>query len=172
MDASLKDIPGGVEMTKRELLDEAVEDGNGDFWLAVENLIKAGWTLGDFEDAEISSVFVEGFDNPVEENLESLKGLLRVQAANIAGATWMETVITECDEPGEWLRLNYHELLQAAANANRPAFPAFETAEESDAAYDAAWGQLESTRRLHAEDKVYQEDLEKRKDGWKDYDGK
>ena len=172
MDASLKDIPGGVEMTKRELLDEAVEDGNGDFWLAVENLIKAGWTLGDFEDAEISSVFVEGFDNPVEENLESLKGLLRVQAANIAGATWMETVLTECDEPDEWLGLNYQELLQAAANANHPAFPSFESGEELDAAYQGAWDQLGSSRRLHAEDKVYQEDLEKRKEGWKDYDGK
>jgi len=100
---------------------------------------------------------------------ESLKGMLRVQAAELAGATWMESVLTECDEPDEWLVMDYQEFLQAAANANRPAFPAFETTAETDAAYQGAWGQLESTRRLHAEDKVYQEDLEKRKmEGWKD----
>ena len=128
MDASLKDIPGGVEMTKRELLDEAVE--------------------------------------------ENLKELLRVQAAESAGATWMETIITECDDPDEWLVMDYQEFLQAAANANHPAFPSFESGEELDAAYQGAWDQLGSSRRLHAEDKVYQEDLEKRKEGWKDYDGK
>jgi hypothetical protein len=104
---------------------------------------------------------------------ESLKGLLGVQAAELAGATWMESVLTECDEPDEWLVMDYQEFLQAAANANRPAFPSFETTAETDAAYQGAWGQLESTRRLHAADKVYHEDLEKRKlEGWKDYDGK
>lgn len=100
---------------------------------------------------------------------ESLKGMLRVQAAELAGATWMEDVLTECDEPGEWMGLNYQEFLQAAANANRPAFPAFESGEELDAAYQGAWGQLEFGRKLHAADKVYQENLEKRKmEGWKD----
>lgn len=89
--------------------------------------------------------------------------------AQAAGATWMETVLTECENPEEWLGLNYQEFMQAAANATRPAFPAFETTAETDAAYQGAWGQLESSRRLHAEDKVYQEDLEKRKmEGWKD----
>ncbi len=94
---------------------------------------------------------------------ESLKGLLRVQAAELAGATWMETVLTECENPEEWLGLNYQEFLQAAANATRPAFPDFESGEELDVAYQGAWDQLEFSRRLHAEDKVYQEDLEKRK---------
>jgi hypothetical protein len=103
---------------------------------------------------------------------ESLKGLLGVQAAELAGETWMESVLTECDEPDEWLVMDYQEFLQAVANANRPAFPDFESGEELDAAYQGAWDQLEFARRLHAEDKVYQEDLEKRKDGWKDYDGK
>ena len=157
-------------MTRKEIFAERLE-ATGDFWRVCQDLVNEGWNLGDFEDAGIREA-LQSFNNTVEENVEYLKGLLRVRSANTAGATWMERVLTECDDPGEWLRLNYHELLQAAANANRPAFPAFETAEESDAAYDAAWGQLESTRRLHAEDKVYQEDLEKRKEGWKDYDGK
>ena len=93
--------------------------------------------------------------------------------AQDAGATWMEVVLTECENPEEWLGLNYQEFLQAAANATRPAFPDFESGEELDAAYQGAWGQLEFGRKLHAEDKVYQEDLEKRKmEGWKEYDGK
>lgn len=104
--------------------------------------------------------------------LNGKKELLRVQAAESAGATWMETIITECDDPDEWLVMDYQEFLQAAANANHPAFPSFESGEELDAAYQGAWDQLGSSRRLHAEDKVYQEDLEKRKEGWKDYDGK
>lgn len=100
---------------------------------------------------------------------ESLKGMLRVQAAELAGAIWMEIVLIECENPDEWLGLNYQEFMQAAANANRPAFPAFETTAETDAAYQGAWDQLEFSRRLHTEDKVYQEDLEKRKmEGWKD----
>lgn len=86
--------------------------------------------------------------------------------AQAAGAAWMETILTE-DEPDEWLGLTFQEFLQAAAGVIHPAFPAFETTEETDAAYRRAWGELESSRRLHAEDKVYQEDLEKRK-----YDGK
>ena len=90
---------------------------------------------------------------------ESLNGMLRVQAAELAGATRMETILTECDEPDEWLGMNYQEFLQAAANANRHAFPDFESGEELDAAYHGAWGQLEFGRKLHAEDKIYQEDL-------------
>lgn len=89
--------------------------------------------------------------------------------AQAAGATWMETVLTECENPDEWLGLNYQEFMQAAANANRPAFPAFESGEELDAAYQGAWDQLEFSRKLFAEDAIYQEDLEKRKmEGWKD----
>ena len=75
MDASLKNIPGNVEMTKQELLNEAVENKNGDFWFAVESLIKEGWSLGDFEDAGIREVF-QNFNNTIEENMECLKGLL------------------------------------------------------------------------------------------------
>ena len=89
--------------------------------------------------------------------------------AQDAGATWMEVVLTECENPQEWLGLNSQEFLQAAANATRPAFPAFETTAEMDAAYQGAWGQLEFGWKLHAADKAYQEDLEKRKvEGWKD----
>ncbi len=87
----------------------------------------------------------------------------RLETAGTAGATWMEIVLTECDEPDEWLGLNYQEFLQAAANAIHPAFPAFSTTEETDAAYQGAWGQLESSRRLHAQDAIYQEDLNRRK---------
>ena len=91
--------------------------------------------------------------------------------AQAAGATWVEIILTECDEPDEWLGLNYPEFMQAAANAIHPAFPTFSTTEETDAAYHGAWGQLEFSRKLFAEDAIYQEDLEKRKkEGW--YDGK
>ncbi len=68
-------------------------------------------------------------------------GPVELEAANTAGATWMETVLTECENPEEWLGLSYPEFLQAAANANRPAFPAFESGEELDAAYQGAWDQ-------------------------------
>ncbi len=93
-------------------------------------------------------------------------GPVEVEAAELAGATWMETILTECDDPDEWLVMDYQEFLQAAANANCPAFPSFESGEELDAAYDAAWDQLEFSRKLFAEDAIYQEDLEKRKMGW------
>ena len=97
---------------------------------------------------------------------------LKIQEANTAGATWMETILTESENPEDWLGMNYQEFLQAAAGVKRPAFPSFESGEELDAAYQGAWGQLEVGRKLHAEDKVYQEYLEKRKaEDWKDYDG-
>ena len=115
-----------------------------------------GWTYSD-----------DGFD--YTEEVEEIR--LAAEAQD-AGATWMEFVLTECENPEEWLGLNYQEFLQAAANVKRPAFPSFESGEELDAAYQGAWGQLEVGRKLHAEDKVYQEYLEKRKaEDWKDYDG-
>ena len=97
--------------------------------------------------------------------------------AQAAGATWMEIILTECENPEEWLGMNYQEFLQAAADVIHPAFPTFSTTEETDAAYHGAWGQLESSRRLHAEDAIYQEDLNRRKyphstEGWKEYDGR
>lgn len=66
-------------------------------------------------------------------------GDVELEAANDAGATWMETVLTDCEDPEEWLGLSYPEFLQAAANANSPAFPDFESGEELDAAYQGAW---------------------------------
>lgn len=98
---------------------------------------------------------------------------LKIQDANTAGATWMETVLTESENPEEWLGMNYQEFLQAAADVTRPAFPAFGTTEETDAAYHGAWAYLEFSRKLFAEDAIYQEDLNRRKtEGWKEYDGK
>ncbi|MDI9369894.1 MAG: hypothetical protein QM446_03095 [Synergistota bacterium] len=122
----------------------------------------------ELERAGIRSVF---FKKSKEEKMMTKRELLKIQDANTAGATWMETILAESENPEEWLRLTYQEFLQAAANAIHPAFPDFESGEELDAAYQGAWDQLEFSRRLHAEDKVYQEDLEKRKkEGW--YDGK
>ena len=95
------------------------------------------------------------------------------QDEQAAGATWMEVILTECDEPDEWLGLTYQEFLQAAANVTHPAFPTFSTTEETDAAYHGAWAQLEFSRKLFVEDAIYQEDLNRRKtEGWKEYDGK
>jgi len=158
-------------MTKRELFTERLET-TGDFWRVCQDLVNEGWSLGDFEDAGIREEF-QGFNNPVEENMEYLKKLIKIQDANTAGATWMETGLTECENPEEWLGMNYQEFLQAAANATRPAFPAFSTTEETDAAYHGAWAQLEFSRKLFAEDAIYQEDLNRRKtEGWREYDGK
>ena len=97
--------------------------------------------------------------------------------AQAAGATWMEIILTESENPEEWLGMNYQEFLQAAADVTRPAFPAFETTEETDAAYHGAWGQLVISRDLFAQDAIYQEDLNRRKyphstEGWKEYDGR
>ena len=93
--------------------------------------------------------------------------------AQAAGATWMETILAESENPEEWLGMNYQEVLQAAALAIHPAFPAFSTTEETDAAYHGAWGQLVISRDLFAQDAIYQEDLNRRKtEGWKEYDGR
>ncbi len=123
----------------------------------------------ELERAGIRSVF---FKKSKEEKMMTKRELLKIQDANTAGATWMETVL-ECDEPDEWLGLSYQEFLQAAANAIHPAFPAFSTTEETDAAYHGAWAQLEFSRKLFAQDAIYQEDLNRRKtEGWGEYDGK
>ena len=159
-------------MTRKEIFADRLEV-SGDFWRVVQDLVNEGWNLGDLEDAGVVQDLYGFTDSTFEENLEFLKGLLRVRAANTAGAAWMERALTECDGPEEWSGVNYQDFLQALANANSPAFPTFDTPEETDAAYDGAWDQLGFGMKLHAQDKVYQEGLEKRKtEGWKDYDGK
>ncbi len=97
--------------------------------------------------------------------------------AQAAGATWMGIILTESENPEEWLGLKYPEFLQAAADVIHPAFPAFETTEETDAAYQGAWAHLEFSRKLFVQDAIYQEDLNRRKyphstEGWKEYDGR
>jgi len=98
--------------------------------------------------------------------------MTRKEQRKEAGSEWMNFVLENTDDPEEWYSLDYQEFLQAAANVNHPPFPAFETAEETDAAYEAAWDELQRCKQLDVQDKIYQEDLEKRKEGWKDYDGK
>ena len=142
----------------REALNNAVEQFNGDFWKAVESLIAQGWRMNDFRHAGIEEIFNESFDNPVEENMQYLSGMM---PGKEAGSEWMNYVLVNTDTPEEWYRLDYQEFLQAAANANRPPFPAFDTSEESDAAYGAAWGELQRCKQLDIQDKIYQEQLEK-----------
>jgi len=145
-------------MTLRETLEETNERFNGDFWRAVESLIAQGWRMNDFHNAGIEEIFNESFDNPVAENMDYLAGMM---PGKEAGSAWMNYVLVNTDTPEEWYRLDYQEFLQAAANANRPPFPAFDTSEESDAAYDAAWDELQRCKQLDIHDKVYQEQLEK-----------
>ena len=125
----------------------------------------------ELERAGIRSVF---FKKSKEEKMMTKRELFtKIQDANTAGATWMETILVESENPEEWLGMNYQEFMQAAANVTRPAFPAFSTTEETDAAYHGAWGQLEISRELFAQDAIYQEDLNRRKtEGWKEYDGR
>ena len=64
-------------MTRKEQLQHMEEKFQGDFWAAVEFLItEEAWGLSEFEEADIVDIFNESFDNPVEENMEYLKGLL------------------------------------------------------------------------------------------------
>jgi hypothetical protein len=64
-------------MTRKEQLQHMEEKFQGDFWAAVEFLItEEAWGLSEFEEADIVDIFNESFDNPVEENMECLKGLL------------------------------------------------------------------------------------------------
>ena len=156
-------------MTRKEQLQHMEEKFQGDFWRAVESLIAQGWRMNDFRDAGIEEIFNESFDNPITENMDYLAGLM---PGKEAGSEWMNFVLENTDDPEEWYSLDYQEFLQAAANVNHPPFPAFETAEETDAAYEAAWDELQRCKQLDVQDKIYQEDLEKRKEGWKDYDGK
>jgi hypothetical protein len=62
-------------MTRKEMLTKMTEEKNGDFWYAVETLIKQGWNRSDFEDAGIVDVF-QNLDNTVEENWEYLEEIL------------------------------------------------------------------------------------------------
>ena len=62
-------------MTRKEMLTKMTEEKNGDFWYAVETLIKQGWDRSDFEDAGIVDVF-QNLDNTVEENWEYLEEIL------------------------------------------------------------------------------------------------
>lgn len=142
----------------REALNNAVKQFNGDFWRAVESLIAQGWRMDNFRHAGIEEIFNESFDNPVTENMDYLAGLVRKRGA---GVDWMEYVLENTDAPEEWYNLEYHEFLQAAANANRPPFPAFENPEESDAAYEAAWDHLQELKKIDVQDKIYQERLKK-----------
>ena len=142
----------------RKALNNAVEQFNGDFWKAVESLIDQGWRMNNFHNAGIEEIFNESFDNPVAENMDYLAGMM---PGKEAGSAWMNYVLVNTDTPEEWYRLDYQEFLQAAANANRPPFPAFDTSEESDAAYDAAWDELQRCKQLDIQDKIYQEQLEK-----------
>ena len=129
----------------RKALNNAVEQFNGDFWKAVESLIAQGWRMNNFHNAGIEEIFNESFDNPVAENMDYLAGLVRKRGA---GIDWMEYVLENTDDSEEWYNLDYQEFLQAAANANRPPFPAFDTSEESDAAYKAAWDTLQWFKQL------------------------
>ena len=142
----------------RKALNNAVEQFNGDFWKAVESLIDQGWRMNDFHNAGIKEIFNESFDNPVAENMDYLAGMMPGKGA---GSAWMNYVLVNTDEPEEWYNLEYREFLQAAANANRPPFPAFDTSEESATAYDAAWDELQRCKQLDIQDKIYQEQLEK-----------
>ena len=60
----------------RDTLDSTVGQFNGDFWRAVESLIAQGWRMNDFRHAGIEEIFSESFDNPVEENMQYLSGMM------------------------------------------------------------------------------------------------
>lgn len=67
--------------------------------------------------------------------------------AKFAGSCWMDEVLADSDEG--W-NDNYSEFKQALVNANDPAFPEFETDEETDAAYSGAWETLCKYLKEHA----------------------
>lgn len=60
----------------RKALNNAVEQFNGDFWRAVESLIAQGWRMNNFHNAGIEEIFNESFNNPVDENMQYLFGLM------------------------------------------------------------------------------------------------
>ena len=76
----------------------------------------------------------------LENRLEELKE--KIESAAEAGDDWMLEAITD-GSIGEWKSINRADFNQALANANAPAFPTFNTTEELDAAYDAAWNRLQ-----------------------------
>lgn len=99
---------------------------------------------------EIGSVFVnDAFESIPDCDLEdhaavvnaALDEALLANAAE-AGDDWMLEVIAD-ESIGEWKNLNRPDFDQALSNANAPCFPTFDTPEEYDAAYDAAWNRLQ-----------------------------
>ena len=60
----------------RKALNNAVEQFNGDFCRAVESLIAQGWRMNNFHNAGIEEIFNESFNNPVDENMQYLSGLM------------------------------------------------------------------------------------------------
>jgi hypothetical protein len=68
-----------------------------------------------------------------------------LEKAADAGRAWMEEVIAE-DKWDLSAEMTYTEFSQALCEANDPPFPSFETEEETEEAYDAAFEQLQSAQ--------------------------
>jgi hypothetical protein len=66
-----------------------------------------------------------------------LQRMTKIENAKFTGSTWMDEMLFDASVEG--LPRDWNAFSQMLANANDPAFPAFETEEETDAAYDSAW---------------------------------
>ncbi len=92
------------------------------------------------EDDYSNPIVILHLENFLENRLEELKE--KIESAAEAGDDWMLEAITD-GSIGEWKSINRADFDQALSNANAPAFPTFDTSEEVDAAYDAAWERLQ-----------------------------
>jgi hypothetical protein len=85
----------------------------------------------------ISNVDIFDLANDLREHLEELQRMTKIENAKFTGSTWMDEMLFDASVEG--LPRDWNAFSQMLANANDPAFPAFETEEETDAAYDSAW---------------------------------
>ena len=120
-----------------------------------ENLgVKIGMDINAAADALREKYQEDDYSNPIailhmeaflENRLEELRE--KVESAAEAGDNWMLDALIECDENGrnrsEWYGMARADFDQALSNSNAKPFPTFDTSEEVDAAYDAAWERLQ-----------------------------
>lgn len=108
-------------------------------------LAESGGHVYPEEVEEITKEEYDGIEKLLASGIATQREALiefRKELAAEASDDWMLEVIAD-GSIGEWETLNRPDFDQALSNANAPCFPTFDTTEELDAAYDAAWNRLQ-----------------------------
>lgn len=108
-------------------------------------LAESGGHVYPEEVEEITKEEYDGIEKLLASGIATQREALiefRKELAADAGDAWMLEVIAD-GSIGEWKTLSRPDFDQALSNANAPCIPTFDTPEEYDAFYDAAWNRLQ-----------------------------